>query len=339
MAGIRLRAVRAEEAVGRVLAYDVTASTTGFKGPLLRRGKVVVREDVELLKDHGHYVVYVYDDHPPGTDEVHEEEAVAELGKALAAQNVRVELRGEGKAFLVSESRGMLLVKGEVLWEVNRQGVFVVGTRRTGSFVEEGVEVGFVDLVPLTVSRKLLDEIASLVRGREAIAVRPARPTSIALVVTGTEVYEGRKRDMAESVVRSKAEAYGATVERKVVVPDDLDAITKAVEEGLSACDCVVATGGMSVDPTDLTPKAIASVADEVVAYGLPLKPNTMTMVAYRGEKPIIGVPGGIVFFRDFNVLDVLLPWVVSRTRITRSFLLSLAEGGLTDYFISKVGG
>jgi len=99
----------------------------------------------------------------------------------------------------------------------------------------------------------------------------------------------------------------------------------------------IVTGGGMSIDPTDRTPKAIAMAADEVVAYGLPFTPTTMSMIAYRGGKAILGISSGIIYFRDYNALDILLPWIVAQVKVPRDFIISLGDGGLSEFFLAKI--
>jgi len=53
----------------------------------------------------------------------------------------------------------------------------------------------------------------------------------------------------------------------------------------------------VSVYPTDHTPRAIASVADEVVAYRVPVRPTTMSAIAYRGGKATIGVSSKLIHY------------------------------------------
>ena len=139
---------------------------------------------------------------------------------------------------------------------------------------------------------------------------------------------------MMRELLRLKAQ--GVEIVRRHVVPDDLDKIKEALLNCIKVSDIVIATGGMSVDPTDCTHKAIASVATEVIIYGIPVKPNTMSMLAYKGNKVIIGVPGSIVYFREWNILDILLPKLLLGEKWTRNELLELAHGGISDYFLSK---
>ncbi len=329
------RLVRAEDAIGLRLAHDITMVTKDFKGAILRRGHRIRAEDVELLKRTGHYYVLVEDEGEG--DLVHEVEAVYEFAKIVAGQGTYVEGSGEGKALIKASTNGILVVKSDALVKVNEQGDFVLITRKGYTCVDKGEVVGIVDLIPLFISlntfRKRLENAKKY---SPIINVLKPRKSSISIVVTGTEIWEGRVKDEASIVVENKVKKCGGSIVFKTIVPDDLGRIKSALLTALDCSDIVIATGGMSIDPTDYTHKAIASISSEVVAYGIPIKPNTMTMLAYRDGKAIIGVPGSIVYFREWNVLDLLLPKLMLGIPWTRNELLKLGEGGITDYFLLK---
>jgi len=330
---VRIKVVKAEESVGLKLAYDVSIATRDRKGALFRRGHIIRSEDVEKLKNTGHYYVYVEDDELEG--DVHETEAVVKLAEKICGDNVYYREAEEGKAVVKSLVNGVLVLNENLLYKVNNSGVFVVVSRSNGAYVRRGDTVAVVDLIPLYISRRVLDDLLEEVSS-PIFMVKPIVRRKVGLVVTGTEIYEGRIKDEATGVVESKVEMYGGELVYRSIVPDNVDVIEKEIMKALEVSDIVITTGGMSVDPTDLTPKAIASVADEVVAYGVPFKPNTMTMIAYRRGKPIIGVSGCIVYFREFNILDALLPKLMANLRITREEIARMGNGGLSDYFIMR---
>lgn len=335
-----LRILKVEEAVGKVLAYDVSLVTESFKGALLRRGHVLTHSDIDALKKAGHNYVYVYDSSSEDlVSDLHEEEAVLKLGEYLAGSNVSVSLGEEGKAVLKSMVDGLLKIKSSCLEKINSTGVFVVVTRRKGVAITKNSTVGIVDLIPLTVPKDYLDQLLNDLKiCRSAIEVSPFHRLRVGVVITGTEVFEGLIEDKASPVVEDKVSKYGGLVAGVIKVPDDSERIKEAISKFLKEFDAVIVTGGMSVDPTDLTPRSIAEVADEVVMYGIPIKPNTMSMVAYAQEKPIIGVSSSIIYFKTWNILDVLLPWVMAKEKITKEYLLSLGEGGLTEEFLKGRG-
>jgi len=335
--GVSLRIVNVEEAVGKRLAHDYTCIEPGFKGAVKRRGEIVGRNDVELLKRCGHYYVYVENGEAVSEGEVHEVEAVLWLGKAISGENVEVKAVEEGKALLYAMVNGLLLVDSERLKKVNSTGVFIVVTRRTGDYVKEGDLVGVVDLVPLTVERSLVEKLVRDIEGEyPVIRVMKSKKPRVAVLVTGTEIVEGLRKDLAAPIVAEKLKRYGCELGVVEYARDDIEEIARKMELLLRDHEGVVVTGGMSVDPSDHTPRAIRRVADEVVIYGVPIKPTTMSMIAYRGSKPIIGVSSGLIHYPDQNILDVVLPWISAGVKVRRDYLLSLGEGGLMESFLKR---
>ncbi|MCD6324108.1 MAG: molybdopterin-binding protein [Desulfurococcales archaeon] len=332
-----VRVVKVEEAIGKVLAYDVTSVTPENMGAVLRRGDVIREEHIEPLKRSGHYYVYVVDGELSTSEEVHEDEAVLRVGELAAGEGVAVYARQGGKALLRASTDGLLVVDEEAVREINKEGEFALITRHSGIGVRRGEAVGIVDLIPFYVRREVIHRLEEALSGRKAVSVKPFRNLRVGLIVTGTEVYEGKVKDLASPVVHDKVRRYGGVVTRSTIVPDDKDVIASRIKEFLRDCDAVIVTGGMSVDPTDKTPAAIREVADEVVAYGIPVKPTTMSMVAYAAGKPIVGVSSGIIFFREWNVLDVLLPKVMAGFKWSRDELLALAVGGLSDVYLRRL--
>ena len=92
--------------------------------------------------------------------------------------------------------------------------------------------------------------------------------------------------------------------------------------------DFLVFTGGMSVDPDDLTPTAIRRLGAQIVSHGMPAQPGNMTLVAYLDGVAAMGVPGAAISMPT-TMLDVLLPAVYAGERITKDDLVRLGNGGL----------
>ena len=110
---------------------------------------------------------------------------------------------------------------------------------------------------------------------------------------------------------------------------DDLDMLTGKARALLDAgADLLIFSGGMSVDPDDLTPTAIRALGAEIVTHGVPSQPGNMTLVAYLGDVPILGVPGAAISMPT-TIFDVLLPQVFAGVKFTKAELIGLAEGGL----------
>ena len=84
----------------------------------------------------------------------------------------------------------------------------------------------------------------------------------------------------------------------------------------------------MSVDPDDVTPKAIAAVSDRVITYGAPVLPGAMFMLAYRGAVPLMGIPG-CGMYRKITILDLIFPRILSGLTVERKDIIDLGHGGL----------
>ncbi|NCB06171.1 MAG: molybdopterin-binding protein, partial [Clostridia bacterium] len=93
--------------------------------------------------------------------------------------------------------------------------------------------------------------------------------------------------------------------------------------------DLILCTGGMSVDPDDRTPAAIAQSGAQIVTYGAPVLPGAMLMLGYFEDGAVImGLPGCVMYAKA-TVLDLLLPRVVAGLPVTREDVAALGCGGL----------
>lgn len=124
-------------------------------------------------------------------------------------------------------------------------------------------------------------------------------------------------------------EAYPSEIVGVNICDDELDMIVRAAEKHLeNGADILIFTGGMSVDPDDLTPSAIRALGADVVSHGVPSQPGNMTIVAYLGDVAILGVPGAAISLPT-TIFDVLLPQVFTGDKLTKEDMINLGDGGL----------
>ncbi|MGC8634530.1 MAG: molybdopterin-binding protein [Candidatus Limnocylindrales bacterium] len=334
-----MRAVPLEEAIGRRAACDVTAVTPGSVRSILTRGSVVRAADLPALRDAGHQVLYVQDDDTrEGTGEVEEGPTSLAIAQVVGGPGLRIEPAEAGKTFLFAAADGLVRVDPDVCEQVNDSDLVLLTTRAPESVVSAGQLVAVVDTIPLTVPEERLAALVEALRARgQAVQVAPFAPLAAALLITGTEIHEGRIPDAVEPVVRDKLARFGGRLEQVEILPDDEERIAAAIRTACDGHDLVIVTGGMSVDPTDRTPAAISSVAETVLKYGIPVLPTSMNLVARRGAATILGVSSGLVHYRSANILDLLLPPLFARVPLTRPYLVRLGAGGLMPAFSSGV--
>ena len=90
----------------------------------------------------------------------------------------------------------------------------------------------------------------------------------------------------------------------------------------------VLITGGMSVDPDDLTPGSIRATGAEVITYGAPVLPGAMFMLAYLGDIPIMGLPG-CVMYHQTSIFDLVFPRILAGERLRREDIIAFGHGGM----------
>lgn len=325
----RFREVPVREAVGLVLPHDMTQILPGeFKGRLYKKGHVIREEDIEPLLSIGKEHIYIME-MPEGC--IHEDDAGMRIARAVAGQNLKLTEPYEGKVTLKSTCLGLAKINEEAVHAINELEGIALATLMTNQVVQPGESVAGARIIPLIIQEERiahLEEIAARF-GEPIIQVKPFAAKKVGLVTTGGEVFSGRIADKFGPVIRAKVEALGSQVVEQRFAPDHKETIEQEigyfVKQGV---DLILVTGGMSVDPDDRTPGAIAGAGAQVVRYGTPMLPGSMLMVAYIGETPVLGLPGAVMH-EPFTSFDVFLPRILAGERIEARDMTRLGYGGL----------
>jgi molybdenum cofactor synthesis domain-containing protein len=324
----KLREVRVQDAVGLVLAHDLTQVIPGkYKGPLFRKGHVISEQDIEPLLDIGKAHIYVME---LAEGELHENDAAERIARA-AGDNPHLEMTSpkEGKVNLVSSIDGLLRVRAEAVAAINQVEHAVLSTLRTYTPVRKGDIVAAARVIPLIYPEERVKQVEAIGRQSPVVEVLPYQSCRVGIVTTGSEVLHGRIEDKFGPVLREKLRAFGAEVISQTFSGDDRERIQQQIRSFLEqGADLVLVTGGMSVDPDDRTPGAIASMGAEVVSYGTPMLPGSMLMVAYYQGVPVLGLPGCVIH-DDYTSFDVFLPRILAGERIKKADIIALGHGGL----------
>ena len=321
-----MKKIKTENAVGLPLCNDVTCIKDGFKGPAFRRGHVITEDDIPKLLDLGKKTVFIWEEN---AGEIHEEEAAHRLYALSRIPGTHSEGPLEGKIQLISDIRGMFRVNAGLLRKINSLGDITITSLPDHYPVEAGDRMASMRIVPLVTRKELIEEAERLCEREKLFDMLPYRNMTAGVIITGSEIYSGRIKDRFEPVVREKLKRYPSRILGVTVCDDDLDMITDAAGAFLEqGADLLIFTGGMSVDPDDLTPHAVRTLGAQVISRGVPSQPGNMTMVAYIGETAVLGVPGAAVSL-PATVFDVLLPQIFAGVRFTKEDLMNLAEGGL----------
>lgn len=323
-----MQKVRVEEAVGMVLAHDLTKIVPGvFKGAAFKKGYIIKADDVEELKNMGKNHVFVVS---LTEEQIHENDAAHRIATRAAARGTSVADPSEGKSNIKSTVRGLLKINREALTAANRMDQLALVSLHNNTVVDAGKVVAAAKIIPLVIERETVDQALEICeRMAPVVEVKPFLPLKVGIVVTGSEVYSGRIEDKFGPVLGEKIGLYGGQLVGIEYAPDDMEFIIGRIQEMLSqGVEAILISGGMAVDADDVTPQAIRQVATEIVAYGLPVLPGSMGMLAYHGSVAMMGVPACAMFFKT-TILDLVLPRILVGDRIRREELAELAHGGI----------
>ena len=371
------RTIPVQQAVGTVLAHDITEIRPGeFKGRAFKKGHVIREEDVCHLQRLGKEHLFVLH---MAEDEMHENDAAYAIAKALMGDGVADKGEPkEGKIDIIADRDGLLKIDRDALLAFNMLGDVMCATLHDNTVVKKGQTVAGTRAIPLVVKKAVVEEavrIASGVRSAECgarnaefksesrnsqvemnnaariIEVREMKRPKAGVVITGNEVYHGRIKDAFAPIITKKIEEVGGELVGIYYAPDDKAFIVDRLRELLKAgADLLITTGGMSVDPDDVTRFAIRELGAGDITYGSAVLPGAMFLVAYLENKelkkaqtqdkrsavrsphseliPILGIPACGMYAKT-TIFDLILPRVLAGERINRKEVAALGHGGL----------
>ena len=125
------------------------------------------------------------------------------------------------------------------------------------------------------------------------------KPT-VSILSTGSELLELGKLQSSDAQIRSSnnyiletiVKRYGGIPMQLGCIRDDKESIKSTVSAALEQSDIVVTTGGVSVGDFDFVKDVIRELGCDVIFKGVRVKPGQHIMVARRGDKFIVALPG-----------------------------------------------
>lgn len=366
-----LKKLSVKEAVGTVLAHDITEIRPGeFKGRAFKKGHVIREEDICHLQRLGKESLFVL---KIEDDEMHEDDAALALARALMGEGVGIQGEPrEGKINIVAERDGLLKVNKEALLKFNMLGEVMCASLHNNTMVTKGQVIAGTRAVPLVIKKAVVEEATGICeepspphpplgkgeRRGGVLEVREMWRPKTGVVITGNEVYYGKIKDAFAPVIRKKIEALNGEVVGIYYTPDEGKYIEDRLRELISAgADLLVVTGGMSVDPDDVTRFAIRNLGANDITYGSAVLPGSMFLVAYLNGSnesqvtsnefkdnnnsdnlspvtrhssliPVLGIPA-CGMYHKITVFDLVLPRLLAGETIGRRELAELGHGGL----------
>lgn len=321
---MKAQTVDVRQSSGRILCCTVFRPG-GRK--LFAKGHVLSEEDVRLLENEGLGQVWVTE---LEQGEVSEDDAVSQVAAEMGCGCVEIRLAAGGRANVFATERCCLLVDDELLKQINCTSSIVIATSLNLSYASPGQRIATVKSAPFAVATGQLETVVSMLRERGPILqARPIRSPAIAVLYT--DLLNGeRARQLFEGVMRQRAERFGATVQFALSAVEEEAAVARALQHLLRAnpTGILVASTTAPAGPDDAVGRAMARIGCHLERFLAPVEPGNLMLMGYKDDIPIISAPG---CFRSAkpSVVDLILPPMLSRYRISGWEIACLGHGGL----------
>jgi len=321
---MKAQTVDIKESTGRILCCTIFRA--GGK-KLLAKGHVLSEDDVRLLETEGMCRVWVTE---LEAGEVGEDQAVTAVASEMGCGALEIRLAAGGRANLMATEDSCVLVDDELLKQINCTASVVIATFPNFGFARAGQRIATVKSTPFAVAQSQLEAVLSILRERGPILqVRPIRAPSVAVLYTDPLSGE-RARQLFENIMRQRLERFGATANYVLATVEEESAVLRALEHLLrpKPTAILVASTTAPAGPEDVVGRAIAQLGSHMERFLAPVEPGNLLLLAYMDEVPIVSAPG---CFRSAkpNVVDLILPPMLARYRVSGWEVACLGHGGL----------
>lgn len=321
-------AVPVEKAVGMMLCHDITELIPGkFKGVAFKKGHIIKEEDIPRLLDIGKRNIFVWE---VNDEMLHENEAEVRIAKAVAGKGIYIAESNEGKVNLKAACKGLLRINTEALEKINSTDEAIVATLNKNIIIDEGSTVAGTRIIPLLIEKEKIQNIEDICKQNgPVIWIDKFEKVKAGIITTGSEVYSGRIEDKFGPVIKQKLAQFGSEVIKQIFATDSIPMIVEAIEDLLQdGAEMIIITGGMSVDPDDVTPASVKESGADIVTYGAPVLPGSMFLIAYKNNIPILGLPG-CVMYNAVTIFDLVLTRILAGELMKKEEIKKLGHGGL----------
>ncbi len=308
----RYERVPLSNALGRVLAEDITAVYNDPQFPTASMDGYAVKYDDLALGE-----LIVLGDNPAGHDETRvlsEGESIKTFTGSMmpAGSDTLIQIEN------VTYDNGKITIN-EPVERANAVRPVGEGYAAGDVLIKKGTKIGFAEI--------------GVMAGLNQVMVKVALRPHVAVIATGSEILDLGENSDNPAQIRSSnnytlaalAQQAGAEVIQLGTAPDDRDAIMKTFENALESADVLVSTGGVSVGDYDFVKDIVPRLGAEVVYKGVGIKPGRHIMVAQRGQKFILALPG-FAYSSTVTAILYLLPLIAKMQGKSKPYTMIAAK-------------
>jgi molybdenum cofactor cytidylyltransferase len=321
---MKAQTIDVRESTGRILCC--TIFRPGGK-KLLAKGHQLSDEDVRLLETEGLQQVWVTE---LEDGEVGEDDAVTTVAQEMGCGCLEIRLAAGGRANLTATEDCCVLVDDELLKQINCTASVVIATLANFSYARAGQRIATVKSAPFAVAQAQLEAVVSILRERGPILqARPIRNPSVAVLYS--DVTNGdRARQLFENITRQRLERFRINGHYALACVEEEASVARSLQHLVKMRPTVILVGSTTAPagPEDVVGRAMVRMGCHMERFLAPVEPGNLLLMSYKDEIPIVSAPG---CFRSAkpNVLDLVLPPMLARYRVSGWEVACLGHGGL----------
>jgi molybdenum cofactor cytidylyltransferase len=321
---MKAQTIEVRESTGRMLCCTIFRPS-GRK--LFVKGHVLTECDVKLIETEGLGQVWVTE---LEDGEVGEYEAVSIAAPAVGCGSVKISMAPGGRADLFTTEDCCVLVDTGLLNQINCIASIVIATLPNFSFATAGTRIATVKSAPFAVAQSHLETVVNILKERgPIIQARPVRKPSVAILYTDP-VCGDRARQLFESVLRERLQRFGTAAIFALASMEEEEAVARSLGHLLRAKPTVILVASTTVPagPEDGIGRGMTRIGCHLERFLAPVEPGNLFMLGYKDQTPIVSAPG---CFRSSkpNVIDLILPPMLARYRLSAWEIAGLGHGGL----------
>ena len=314
---VKTKRVPLGESLGYILAHDIVAPYNDPQFPTASMDGYAIRYEDQKMGS-----LKVLGDNPAGNDEqriIQEGECIKTFtgSKMPEGADTLIPIENvtyESDYITINES----VERGFAVRPVGE------GYKAGDVLIEKGVKIGFVEI--------------GVMAALGIVMVDVAVPPRVAVLATGSEILDlGECSDNAAAIrssnnytIEALCKGAGAEVLQMGTVKDDKASIMTSFTNAIESSDIVISTGGVSVGDYDFVKDIVPALGFEVIFQGVAIKPGRHIMVAQKGHKFILALPG---FAYSSTVTAILYALPLIARMLGKRHAYKIVEARLTEDF------
>jgi molybdenum cofactor cytidylyltransferase len=184
--------------------------------------------------------------------------------------------------------------------------------------------------VPFAVAKPQLEAILSIVKERGPILqARPIRSPAIGVLYTDPVSGEGA-RQLFQTIMCQRLERMGINATYVLASQEEEGAVSRSLQYLVhaKATLILIASTTAPAGPDDVVGRAMLCAGRQIESFLAPVEPGNLLLLGYKDDVPVLSAPGCFRSAKQ-NVLDLMLPPLLARYRISSGEIASLGNGGL----------